>query len=409
MRSSSPNLGHLALLVAACGLLSGAFLAFHYAPTFDAARDATAHVETLALGGFLRSLHHWCGNFALVLAGLHAARLFWHGEYKAPWRRLWVLGGLTFLVLLGFAYTGYLLAGDERALAGLRVADGVASSTPLVGGEVAAALRGGDAISSATLTRLYAMHAVVLPAALLFLVAAFVASVRRLQGDLASPRDILAGAVVLVLLAICASALPPALGPKADLSGPASAAAKPEWFFLWVNELLRLVPGSTFLVAGLLPALLATAAITLPFYARSEAREPRRRKPEIACAALILLCIAGLTAASLAREERGRGGKEGPSPEEPPSSDARVVMEKFQCARCHRVDGAESVDDTGPPLNRRATADHPAVRDLFTREFFRRKVGDPRKYWDGTSMNYTPTRLKPTAGELTALERWFFE
>ncbi len=404
MRSSSPNLGHLALLVAAGGLLSGAFLAFHYAPTFEAARDATAHVETLPLGRLLRSLHHWCGTFALALAGLHAARLFWHGEYKAPWRLLWVLGGCSALVLLGFAYTGYLLAGDERALAGLRVMDGVAASTPLVGDAVAAAVRGGNAISSATLTRLYALHAVVLPAALVLLVAAFVARVKRLHGELAPTRDFGAAVAVLALLAVCAVAFPPALGPKADLTGEPSPDARPEWFFLWVNELLHRVPGNTFLVAGLLPALLAALAIGLPFYARGVDRSPRARKPEIAVAAAIVLFLAALTAASFARTPEA----EPPAPADTPTPDVQAVMERFQCARCHSIDGAESADDLGPPLRRVAGDDRPAVRDLFTREFFRRKVGDPLKYWDATSMNYTPKRLKPTPEELLALERWFF-
>jgi quinol-cytochrome oxidoreductase complex cytochrome b subunit len=398
----SPNLGHLALLVAAGGLLSGAFLAFHYAPTFEAARDATAHVETLPLGTFLRSLHHWCGTFTLVLAGLHALRLFWHGEYKAPWRGLWVLGALMALVLLGFAYTGYLLAGDERALAGIRVMEGVASSTPLAGDALASAVRGGDAISSATLTRLYAMHAIVLPAALVFLVAAFVARVRRLHGDLAPTRDAKAALAVLALLAVCAALFPPGLGPKADLAGEGAADARPEWFFLWVNELLHRVPGNTFLVAGLLPAALVALAIGLPFLARGAERRAGARKAEIAAAAAILLAIGGLTAASFARTPEN-------APEPPPAPADTLtplaVMEKFQCARCHRIEGAESVEDTGPPINRLQS---PAVKELFTREFFRRKVGDPRKYWDGTSMTYTPTRLKPTTQELAALERWFY-
>jgi hypothetical protein len=78
------------------------------------------------------------------------------------------------------------------------------------------------------------------------------------------------------------------------------------------------------------------------------------------------------------------------------------------------IDGSEPKDDTGPPLDRAAKGDRPAFRELYTREYFRRKVGDPRKYWPptetnpGTSMNYTPMRLKPTPDELAALERWFF-
>jgi quinol-cytochrome oxidoreductase complex cytochrome b subunit len=400
------SLGRLSLLVAAGGVLSGAFLAFHYAPTLEAARDATAHVETLALGRFLRSLHHWSGTFALVLAALHGARVFWRGEHKPPGRSLWVLGCGIFLVLLGFAYTGYLLAGDERALAGLRVMEGVAGSTPLLGDAIAAAIRGGDTISSATLARLYAMHAVVLPGALVLLVAAFL----RRTPPAPMPRG--AALSVLALLALAALLLPPALGPKPDLAA-GTGDARPEWFFLWVNELLHVVPGRAFLVAGLLPAVLAGLAIALPFVARGAERDPRLRKTEIACAAGILLGIAALTASSLAREPEATA-ETASSPADTPSSAAEAAMEKFQCRRCHVIDGSEPKDDTGPPLDRAAKGDRPAFRELYTREYFRRKVGDPRKYWPptetnpGTSMNYTPMRLKPTPDELAALERWFF-
>ncbi|MCK6461304.1 MAG: cytochrome b N-terminal domain-containing protein [Planctomycetes bacterium] len=393
------SFGRLAVLVAAGGLLSGAFLAFHYAPTFEAARDATAHVETLPLGRLLRSLHHWSGAFALVLAGLHGALVFARGGHRTEGRRLWVLGCLLFLVLTGFAYTGYLLPGDERALAGIRVMEGVAASTPLAGDAAAGAVRGGDAISSATLTRLYAVHAVVLPAALVLLVALFVGSWRRLCT--APPRPLLIpGAATLAALLLAALLFPPALGPKADLLGEAPPDARPEWFFLWVNELLHRVPGSTFLVAAVLPSLLVALAIGLPFCSRG------RRGPEIAVALAVVLGIGGLTAASLARAPERP--PEPPAPADTPAPDVPRIMERFQCARCHRIDGKESADDMGPPINRIAAPDRPAVKDLFTREYFRRKVGDPRKYWEGTSMNYTPIRLKPTPAELLALEAWFY-
>ncbi|HEX5136880.1 MAG TPA: cytochrome b N-terminal domain-containing protein [Planctomycetota bacterium] len=394
------SFGRLAVVVALGGLLSGALLAFHYAPTFEAARDATAHVETLPLGRLLRSLHHWAGTFTLVLAGLHGILVFARGGHRADGKRLWVLGSFLFLVLLGFSYTGYLLPGDERGLAGIKVMEGVASSAPVVGGKAAAVLRGGDAISSATLTRLYAVHAFVLPAALALLLAAFVASWRRART--APPRPLLLpAAATLALLLLAALLFPPALGAKADFLGEPPPDARPEWFFLWVNELLYRVPGNVFLLAGLLPALLAALAIGLPYYARG------RRGPEVAAALAVALGIGGLTAASLARAPEHAAGP--PATAAAPAADVPAILRKFQCARCHSIDGAASADDTGPPINRTAAADHPAVKDLFTREFFRRKVGDPRKYWDLTSMNYTPTRLKPTPEELAALEAWFFD
>jgi len=174
-----PNFGMLALVVAAGGLATGVFLAFNYAPTLDAARDSVAYIQDeVTLGWLLRGLHHWAGNLALVLAAVHGWRLFWHGAYKAPRRLLWALGCAILLVLLGFAYTGYLLPGDERAHTGLGVMEGIAGSTPGAGEEVRAVIRGGDAVSSAMLARIYTVHAVILPAALLGLVVAFVAAWR---------------------------------------------------------------------------------------------------------------------------------------------------------------------------------------------------------------------------------------
>ncbi|MEE8278334.1 MAG: cytochrome b N-terminal domain-containing protein, partial [Thermoanaerobaculia bacterium] len=226
-RDRWPNFGLLALVVAAGGLLTGLFLAFNYANTLDTARDSVAYIqEKVTLGGLLRGLHHWAGAFALVLAAVHGWRLFWHGAYKAPRRLLWVTGCLIFLVLVGFASTGYLLTGDERAYTGLGVMEQIAGSTPVVGGPVSSMVKGGDFVSSATLARIYAVHSVVLPAALAALLVAFIVLWRRAgparhladKSDEVVPawpealrRDAIAAVAVLVLLVLCALLLPPAL------------------------------------------------------------------------------------------------------------------------------------------------------------------------------------------------------
>jgi quinol-cytochrome oxidoreductase complex cytochrome b subunit len=428
-RDRLPNCGLLALVVAAGGLATGVFLALNYAPTLEAARDSVAYIQDeVTLGWLLRGLHHWAGNLALVLAAIHGWRIFWHGAYKAPRRRLWALGCLIFLVLVGFAYTGYLLPGDERARTGLDVMEGIAGSTPAVGEEVRVLLKGGDAVSSAMLTRLYTLHTVILPAALLGLVVAFLAVWRRCGPaphhadrrsdesedlapvpDAALKRDALFSVLVLALLALLAWLLPPALGARPDLSGAGAPDAKPEWFFWWVNEALRLAGGHTFLIGAVLPLALVALALALPLVLRGHERAPRRRKPEIVAALLVLGALGGLTVSSLAARRA--------APAEPPAApdgtadlDTRAaqVMEKFKCRRCHVIDGGESDQETGPPLTRRATADRPAFGALYRREFFRRKVGDPQAFWPETSMRYTPKRLKPTAEELAVLERWFF-
>jgi ubiquinol-cytochrome c reductase cytochrome b subunit len=424
-RDRWPNAGLLALVVAASGLLTGVFLAFNYAPTLEAARDSVAYIQDeVTLGWLLRGLHHWAGNLALVLAAIHGWRLFWHGAYKTPRRLLWVLGCLIFLVLLGFAYTGYLLPGDERAYTGLGVMEGIAGSTPVAGEEVRTVIKGGDVRSSATLARIYTVHTVILPAALLGLVVAFLAAWRKRGPALhhadeseevapmpaaALKRDALFSVGVLALLALLAWLFPPALGLKLDPTGAGASDAKPEWFFLWVNEALRLAGGHTFLVGAVLPGALVALAFAAPLVLRGVARAPRHRKPEIIAALLVLGALGGLTVSSLAAQAAATS-----EPEMAPAAtgdlDARAaqVMEKFKCSSCHVIDGGESDQETGPPLTRRATADLPAFGALYQREFFLRKVGDPKRFWAETSMRYTPKRLKPTPEELAILERWFF-
>jgi quinol-cytochrome oxidoreductase complex cytochrome b subunit len=407
-----PDLGVVSLAIAATGLLSGLFLAFHYAPTLDAAHASLSHLEThVALGAMLRGIHHWCGTVALVLAALHGLRLWSHAGYRPPRRRLWVLGcGIAF-VLLGFAYTGYLLPGDERAYTGLGVMESVAESTPWIGSQVSAILIGGDTISSATLTRIYAVHAFVLPALLVLLVAACARQwqpVRPLPSDpngaLNRPLLLAAVAAALLLTVGLAAFAPPVLGPAADLTGAGAPDARPEWFFLWVNQLLHWWPGSPFLIAGLLPVAIGLLILLLPWIHRG----PAGRRLVNGVVLLLLAALIGLTGVAVGNPTGADAGPESEAtePMPPPETEdlearAAPVLKRFRCATCHAIDGAES-DGSGPPLDRGRSA------ELYTREFFRLKVGDPLAFWSETGMAYRPRKLKPTAEQLAILEAWFF-
>jgi ubiquinol-cytochrome c reductase cytochrome b subunit len=378
----------LALIVAAGGLFTGPFLAINYAPTLDAARDAVAYVqEQVTLGQFLRSLHHWVGTFALVLAAIHGWRLFWRGRYKAPRRLLWVLGCSIFLVLVGFAYTGYLLPGDERAQTGMGIMEQVAASTPLVGEELSAVLKGGEVVSSATLARLYVIHTIVLPAALVGLVVLFLVvwrgcvPNREPPGTLppwpfAAGRDSAAAMIVLVALALAAWFLPPALGAKADPAGAGAADAKPEWFFLWVNKLLERI-------------------------ARGTEHDPRRRIPEIGLACAVIASLLVLTLLSVAEPATAAEADPAPAAEGTLEEQALAVMAKAKCANCHVVDGRDG-GDLGPPLERTGFS------ELYRERFFRLKVSDPVAFWKDTAMVYKPRSRTPTPEEVEILVRYFF-
>ncbi len=408
-----PCFGVMALAVAAMGILGGIALAFFYAPTLE-----EAHASVAALGGrLLRSSHHWCGTLALVLCALHGLRLFWHGCHRPPRHLLWLCGVGIFLTLLGFAYTGYLLAGDERAVTGMEVMAGIAGSIPLLGAHLRAWILGGDVVSSATLVRLYAVHVHLLPILLVAFTGGFLLLRARLgpatrHDERAPPapeaREPSLARDAYAAIAACAAALllgllfPPALGPAPDPSFATAPDARPEWFFLWINQLLRDWPGGAFLPAVVVPSVVLAAVALLPWIGKG--RSPHLRKFEVFAVAALAVWMWHLTYKALGQESAEAqsptvpAGMEGGDWEER----AQVVMLKFKCAGCHRIDGDEGGGESGPPLDRQGFA------DLYTELYFRRKVADPIAFWDATGMRYSPARLKPTQEELETLVRWFY-
>jgi hypothetical protein len=243
-----------------------------------------------------------------------------------------------------------------------------------------------------------------LPALLAVLLWAFVTEWRRTDEPPPELRTALSGEAVwgiavCVLLAALAILLPAPLGPKADLAGAGAGApdARPEWFFLWINQLLRSVGAPAFVFGAVVPGLLVTIALAWPWINRS-----RRRVPELVLAAGVLAALTVLSILSLQTPAAEPAAPAVPAERGDLTSRAAAALERFQCAGCHRIDGDANGGDQGPPLDR------DGFEELYTREFFRRKVGDPVGFWSDTNMRYTPMRLKPSAQELQALEWWFY-
>src|SRR3712207_8431052 len=64
-------------------------------------------------GQLIRGIHYWSANFLLALIGLHMAQVFFSGGYKAPRELNWIVGVVLLLLVIGLAFTGYLLRWDQ--------------------------------------------------------------------------------------------------------------------------------------------------------------------------------------------------------------------------------------------------------------------------------------------------------
>jgi len=153
-------------------------------------------------------------------------------------------------------------------------------------------------VSDATLGRFFAFHIIVLPLcmfAVLGLHLAFVQlqgmseplSVKDRQEKNSIPffpnfllRDILAWMLAFGVLASLAVYLPAELGKKIDPFAPTPAGIKPEWYFLWMFQALKLIPSKIFIFDGEVIGILGFGAmgfilLILPFvdiWSRKEKR-----------------------------------------------------------------------------------------------------------------------------------------
>ena len=340
--------------------VTGMFLAVYYAPTPDHAYDSVQFIESeVTFGAFVRGLHHWGASGMVVAIGLHMLQTFLYGAYKPPREAMWMAGVVLFLVVMAFAFTGYLLPWDQTAYWATHIGINMVGTVPLIGDFLMKVMRGGDTLGALTLSRFFAVHVLFLPALLLGLIALHLFILRRvgpagpwtdqraeLRHEAFYPRQVYMDAVVMlgVFLVIAALAiwLPFPLADKANPSDT-SFVPVPEWYFLFYYELLKYVHGPLEpLATWVLPAIVILVMLFWPFIDRNPARNPVRRPAAIGGGMVFLFVVFALLGISL-RDLYAV------SRADPSVMRGKAVYAQFGCAACHRIHGEGGA--VGPDLS----------------------------------------------------------
>lgn len=301
------------LLLLFSQFLTGVFLALYYVPAANDAHITVAYiVKVVSAGAFVRSLHVYGASALVIVLLLHITQTFMYGSYKGRRELLWLAGCVLLLLVLGMAFTGYLLPWDERAYFATAVGTNVMGEVP--GGNVLRSLlRGGSRMGTLTLSRFYVLHLFVLPVLLVGFVFAHVYLFRRagpagpasadpfeprLPTERFYPRQLMKDSAFAVLLVGALAALsywlPAQLGPEAN---PANTTflPRPEWYYLPLFEWLKFWPGRTALVGVVaVPAILAALFVLVPWLDRSLERLPWRRPLAAGLFAVVLAGLIGL-------------------------------------------------------------------------------------------------------------------
>lgn len=165
------TLGSATLILFIIQAITGIALAMYYAPTPDHAYESVRFITFEApYGNIIRGIHHWAASGMVVAVVLHMCRVFFFAAYKYPRELTWITGVILLILVLGFGFTGYLLPWDEKAYWATVVGTNMPKDTPFVGTALVVLLRGGLDVGAATLTRFYAAHTLILPAAIVAVV-----------------------------------------------------------------------------------------------------------------------------------------------------------------------------------------------------------------------------------------------
>lgn len=290
--------GGITLFLFIIQFITGMVLSFYYVPHFEHAHKSIIEIVTkLNMGWFFRSLHHWGAQIAIVMLFIHLWSTLLLKAYRKPREFVWVSGFILLGIAIFFGLSGYFLLWDERAFAAVRVATGGAGNLPVIGGLIKAFLRGDIDVTGDTLTRFYAFHVGILPLVTFCLMVLHILLVQyhgmsvpvsikkeKLKETPFFPnfvyKDLIIWLVMLGIVVTLATLVPPEIGKKADPLAPAPENIKPEWYFLFLFQTLKLFPGEILGLNGETIAILLISAgilffFLIPFFDRKSQREER--------------------------------------------------------------------------------------------------------------------------------------
>ena len=182
-------------------LVTGVLLMFYYKPYPDAAYQSIKDIHfVVPTGRFIRNIHRWAANLMVITVIAHMARVFFTASYRKPREFNWLIGMGSFVTTLGLSFTGYLLPWDQLAYWAITIGANIAQSPREVtdalhiteyfdpGGLQRLILLGSDTVGTEALIRFYLLHVMILPLAILLLMAVHFWRIRK-DGGLARPAD----------------------------------------------------------------------------------------------------------------------------------------------------------------------------------------------------------------------------
>nr|YP_010555855.1 cytochrome b [Marcia hiantina]UYR95087.1 cytochrome b [Marcia hiantina] len=279
------NFGSLLGLCLVIQLMTGFLLTMHYTASAEEAFSSVVHImRDVNEGWLLRACHANGASLFFIMVYLHMGRGMFYLSFFS--RGAWWMGVVLLCVLMGIAFTGYVLPWGQMSFWGATVITNLLTAIPYVGESLVQWVWGGICVGDPTLKRFYTFH-FSFPFLLAGLALVHIILIHESgtsnplgvdsKGDMIpfhsyySVKDLVGVVLTLTLfgLFVCLSPdlfLDPVNFCPADtLKTPLHI--QPEWYFLFAYSILRSIPSKTGGIAALLMSILIL--FFLPFYPKS--------------------------------------------------------------------------------------------------------------------------------------------
>ena len=306
-------LGEVALYSFIVVLLSGVYLTLFFKPSMveviydgpyiplkgvkmSEAYDSALGISFEIRGGLLmRQIHHWAALFFMTAIAVHMFRVFFTGAFRKPRELNWMIGvGLAMTALMA-GFSGYSLPDDLLSGTGLRIAEGIVLSIPVIGTWASFLLFGGEFPGTDFISRLYGVHILLIPGILLALITVHLMLVwvqkhTQFPGPARTNNNVVGYPLMPIYMAKAGGFFFLVFGIIVIISGlvqlnpiwlfgpytpdQVSAGTQPDWYIGWLDGALRVMPnweiqafGYTLSLNVLTPALIIPGLITVALMA----------------------------------------------------------------------------------------------------------------------------------------------
>ena len=219
-----PRIGLASLLLC---LLSGIILSFHYHPFGNVFKNVEEITTVIPYGFFFRRLHYVSGQLFVIIMLLHTIDHFFKRRYEKYSAGIWMQLVTALCLCFFILFTGFILKGDKDGFFAGSILLNILKEIPLIGDTVTGfVIVAGEAFYWLP----YLHHCFFLPLVVAFLLKS------HIRYWFPDQKFIFTTAIGLSACALFIR-MPLDIPPQADIRS-----VKGPWFFLGIQELLKIAP-----------------------------------------------------------------------------------------------------------------------------------------------------------------------